>query len=592
MLLALIVSLAAAQDVTGGAAPDLNAQFFRSTADGMGLLWTDQARRALHNQFAGRFVAHYTDEPFVYLPDEGEKIALVSSVMQADLVGAYAYDRLRVGAVVPIYLLSQSDLAGNETGLGDVAVDARVTLLDPTDSLPMGLGLQGRVFLPTATVTAPLGDPGVGWEVSGLIDADLTNRLLVAANVGVRGAPNTTLENVTLNDSFDGRLAAHYLIAPEPDVALALELASRANLPGDGEGAGMNLEWLLGGHGRIPDSSVVVRAGFGTGITGGVGTPDWRLVLGVGWEPPMIRDADGDGIVDDNDRCPQEPEDVDGFEDVEGCPDVDNDGDGVLDVADACMMEPEDKDSFEDENGCPDPDNDSDGVLDVRDVCPLEAEDKDGYRDDDGCPDLDLPIAVRVLDMEGKVIPLARATLSGGELKQAFKGEFKGGVVAGFYTVRAEANGFKTEEMTFEVKDPDRTYDLVLEAVATKVVVSRDRIDLKDKIFFDMGKATIQSRSFSLLDEAVQILRDYPEIEKLRVEGHTDSRGSNESNQKLSQGRADSVRQYFIDKGIDPNRLSAIGYGEERPLEQGENEAAWSKNRRVDFFVEVWKDRE
>jgi outer membrane protein OmpA-like peptidoglycan-associated protein len=158
--------------------------------------------------------------------------------------------------------------------------------------------------------------------------------------------------------------------------------------------------------------------------------------------------------------------------------------------------------------------------------------------------------------------------------------------------VRAEANGFKTEEMTFEVKDPDRTYDLVLEAVATKVVVSRDRIDLKDKIFFDMGKATIQSRSFSLLDEAVQILRDYPEIEKLRVEGHTDSRGSNESNQKLSQGRADSVRQYFIDKGIDPNRLSAIGYGEERPLEQGENEAAWSKNRRVDFFVEVWKDRE
>ena len=592
MILSLLTTLAVAQ-VTGGESPDLNAQFFRSTADGMGLLWTDQARRAVHNQFAGRFVAHYTDEPLVWIPeDDTEKVSLVSSVVQADLVGAYAYDRLRVGAVLPIYLLSRGDAAGDETGLGDAALDARVTLLDPTDSLPLGLGVQGRLFLPTATVAAPLGDPGVGWEAAAVADVDVTDRMLVAANVGLRGAPNTALENVTLNDYFDGRLAAHYLVDPTSDIGVAVELASRIGLPGDGLGAGTNLEWLAGGHGRIADSNAVLRAGFGTGITGGIGTPDWRLVVGIGWEPPAVRDADGDGIVDDQDSCPNEPEDIDTYQDLEGCPDPDNDQDGVLDLADVCPLDPEDKDSFEDDNGCPDPDNDQDGILDVADVCPLEAEDKDNYKDEDGCPDLDLPTVVRILDLDGNVISLARGELSSGEFKKAFKGEFKGGLVVGFYTLEAEANGYKPETMTFEVKQADGVFDLMLEPKPTKAVVTRERIDLKDKIYFDTGKATIQARSFSLLDDAVQILVDYPEIVRLRIEGHTDSRGSDASNKTLSQARAESVRAYFIEKGVAAERLTAIGYGEEKPLEEGNNEAAWSKNRRVDFFVEEWKDSE
>lgn len=66
------------------------------------------------------------------------------------------------------------------------------------------------------------------------------------------------------------------------------------------------------------------------------------------------RDADGDGIPDDRDQCPEQPEDFDGFQD---------------------------------EDGCPDPDNDGDGILDVQDICPLDAEDFDGFQDDDGCPD-------------------------------------------------------------------------------------------------------------------------------------------------------------------------------------------------------------
>ena len=71
--------------------------------------------------------------------------------------------------------------------------------------------------------------------------------------------------------------------------------------------------------------------------------------------PPKPGDRDGDGITDDVDKCPDEPEDKDGFQDEDGCPDLDNDADGIPDKDDKCPNEPEDKDGFQDEDGCPDP---------------------------------------------------------------------------------------------------------------------------------------------------------------------------------------------------------------------------------------------
>jgi outer membrane protein OmpA-like peptidoglycan-associated protein len=103
--------------------------------------------------------------------------------------------------------------------------------------------------------------------------------------------------------------------------------------------------------------------------------------------PKVIADKDGDGINDDLDKCPLDPEDIDAFEDEDGCPDKDNDNDGILDLQDKCPMEPEDRDQFEDEDGCPDFDNDQDQILDVNDKCPNEPEDYDGDADEDGCKD-------------------------------------------------------------------------------------------------------------------------------------------------------------------------------------------------------------
>ena len=98
-------------------------------------------------------------------------------------------------------------------------------------------------------------------------------------------------------------------------------------------------------------------------------------------------DGDKDGIPDRLDRCPAEPETVNGIADEDGCPEPDPDGDGVIGAADKCPMEAEDMDHFEDEDGCPERDNDRDGIDDARDVCPNGPETRNGYADADGCPD-------------------------------------------------------------------------------------------------------------------------------------------------------------------------------------------------------------
>ena len=184
----------------------------------------------------------------------------------------------------------------------------------------------------------------------------------------------------------------------------AIELDERVDGPME---ADLALQYWFG--------DIVTQVGGGMGVSTGVGAPDFRVFASVGYTP-RDRDKDKDGILDDDDDCPERPEDSDGFEDDDGCPDEDNDEDGILDDADQCRDEAEDKDGFEDENGCPDPDNDQDTVLDDDDECPVEAgspelkgcpdkdgdliidrldkcvdkaEDKDGFQDEDGCPDED-----------------------------------------------------------------------------------------------------------------------------------------------------------------------------------------------------------
>jgi len=284
--------------------------------------------------------------------------------------------------------------------------------------------------------------------------------------------------------------------------------------------------------------------------------------------PPGPGDLDGDGILDNVDQCPRVPEDKDGFQDEDGCPDDDNDGDGILDAADKCPNDPEDKDGFEDEDGCPDPDNDKDGILDAADKCPNDPEDKDGFEDDDGCPDPDN-------DKDG-ILDTADKCPNDPEDK----------------------DGFEDDD---GCPDPDNDKDGILDAddkcplepgvppdgcpkKYSLVVVTETKIELKQTVFFDTNKATIKSVSFALLNDVAQALTDNPKI-KVEIGGHTDSQGNDSFNLKLSQKRAESVRTYLIKKGVTSDRLVPKGYGENVPIADNRTSDGRAQNRRVEFVI-------
>lgn len=257
---------------------------------------------------------------------------------------------------------------------------------------------------------------------------------------------------------------------------------------------------------------------------------------------PDDGDRDRDGIVDSRDRCPDEPEDKDGDQDDDGCPDLlkDRDGDGIADEPDKCPDTPEDKDGFEDEDGCPEPDNDKDAVLDVVDKCPLQAEDIDTFEDADGCPDPDND-QDRVADAQDQCP----------NQPEDYDGD----------------------------QDADGCPDLY-----KNIIVRDDRIELKQTVFFAPGKDRILAKSYPLLNEVALALRDNPSL-NVRIEGHTDSQGSAAANQRLSQKRAESVRRYLVDQAIAPARMEAIGYGEDRPLEDNRTAEGRATNRRVEFLI-------
>lgn len=123
------------------------------------------------------------------------------------------------------------------------------------------------------------------------------------------------------------------------------------------------------------------------------------------------------------------------------------------------------------------------------------------------------------------------------------------------------------------------------------VVYEEGQVLLFGSVNFDTGKATIQKDSFPVLDEVVGVLKDHPEIKKIRVDGHTDSVGADAMNLDLSRRRAQSVKEYLIDKGIDPKRLDSKGFGETKPVASNDTALGRAKNRRVEFTtLEVDED--
>ncbi len=430
----------------------------------------------------------------------------------------------------------------NDGGVGDILVRVRWEILGRKDAGDgFGLNLGVGVGIPTGKEEAGTGDGGVT-ILPKLSVAYMAGPLLIAANVGVNLRTSSgAFSNIDLGNELAYGLGLEVRVA-EP-IALGLEIFGASQLDNlFAEKSETPLE-LVGGIKARLLGGLHLELGGGTGLMPGYGAPEFRVFVGAQWavwgagEP----DTDGDGLVDSKDKCPLEPEDKDGFQDADGCPDPDNDQDGVLDGADRCRDVPEDIDDFEDNDGCPDEDNDKDGLKDLEDNCPDAAEDRDSFKDDDGCPDPDND-GDGILDVDDNCVDVP-------ENKNGYQ----------------DSDGCPDEQPLARIE-------------GCKIIIG-------EKVYFDTNKATIKAVSFPLLNEVARIIRENPGIQRIDIEGHTDSDGSGAYNRGLSDKRAKSVRKYLIGQGIAGNKLTGKGYGEDKPIADNTTPEGKEQNRRVEFLV-------
>ena len=473
------------------------------------------------------------------------------------------------------------DLLGIEPPMGptfgDLRLAARWRGLTGVD---IGLGridLGGRLqwSAPTAGAASWLGGGGAQFDLSALagwsydvwtVDLELGVRLRPLATFSVierdpstgqprldaAGDPQNLDVLASGTRAFAKLRAARSL--PWRSVSVALEGQGWWDVAADATSG----QWL--GDGLLVAELPLQRGAWRIlGAVGGAATSSWgsastRALIGLRFRPDRLpADSDGDGRDDRDDRCPNAAEDDDGFEDGDGCPDLDDDGDGVPDTADRCRLEPEDKDGFEDADGCPEPDDDGDGIPDAQDRCPRpaagapagsSAEDIDGFEDGDGCPEADND-GDGIADVDD-LCPDAPETING----------------------YADVDGC-----------PDQPPPALVSLI-------EGRILLRQPLRFVPGGAQLDASSRPILAAVAALLREHPEVKALEVAAYTDDAGTPAERLTQTQARAEAVKQALVgSSGLAAHQIVAKGFGDAQPL--ASNDGAWgrTRNRRIELRV-------
>lgn len=275
---------------------------------------------------------------------------------------------------------------------------------------------------------------------------------------------------------------------------------------------------------------------------GDSGMPHFQHMAGITFQFGGT-DTDGDGIFDKDDACPE----VAGLPEFNGCPD--SDGDGIEDAKDLCPNEA----GLPEFNGCPD--SDGDGIADKDDACPKVA----GKKELKGCPDGDND---GIADKDDKCPAIAGPAENGG----CPWPDTDGDGVLDKDDQCPNVKGTKANKGCPEVTE----------------TVQKQLNEYAKTILFDSGKASIKQESAEVLQNIIDILKEYPSA-KFTIDGHTDDVGSEETNQRLSESRALSVKDYLTEHGIEAFRLSAKGYGESKPIDTNKTKAGRANNRRVEI---------
>ena len=466
---ALCTLLAASRASYGQAMPahdeGIDVQLFDYSIGPKTFFTVDNADVATEKTLALDFLVTFLTQPFTVYNSSGAsnpaivgtRDEVVQNMTVGQLAGAYGVtDKIQIGANLPFVfrttgqgLTDPSLGTGMDnglavTGLGDLLVEGKMRLYAKDElrlagiggiTLPTGFGSDGSKFI---------GDPYPTVRVRGALQWG-SGKLALGSTLGFIFRDPQHFYGTTIGQQLTFGAGGAYAITDRFSAVgefygrLGLQDAAQNNSPVEG----------VGGVRIGVSEEVAITIGGGGGLDHAIGAPELRVFGSVSFAPNMYKalktkiecpegtapdgingcadatgDRDHDGIPDKEDKCPDQPEDHDGFEDDDGCPDLDNDkdgipdlqdrcpndaedgkdpypkdgcpgtkrdsdGDGIPDAYDQCPLEEEDFDTFEDGDGCPDLDNDHDGVPDAADKCPVCPEDKDGVEDQDGCPDLD-----------------------------------------------------------------------------------------------------------------------------------------------------------------------------------------------------------
>lgn len=451
-------------------------------------------------------------------------------------VGAEFLKRIQVQIALPVILGQTTNITTGGDAVsaatsapGDMRIELRAMLFR-NDARSFRLGAN-------AFMTVPTGDPG-SWGGEGAAGGFLglaaeydLKSFYIDLNTGFQFRSRSDLNKKTFIVGNDWRygLGAYFPLR-DGTFRLGASIFGTASIESDAAFGKRNstLEWMAEGKMVLDEKKrLLVGFGGGTRLTPGY-APDLRLVATIGYHIPIedtvppsppkkfrvvddgikAADTDKDGLPDDIDLCPTEPEDHKPPNPDDGCPmPPDRDGDGIPDSRDKCPDQPEDFDKIDDQDGCPEEDFDGDSIGDAVDACPKEPGEPSGEKDKNGCP-------VFIRRVEGST-----------------------------------------------------------------------EIQILKQVQFATGSAKILSNSFKILDEVVKLMTVNKDIKLVAIEGHTDDRGSVAMNEKLSDDRSNSVRQYIIDKGIHPDRLTAKGYGPAKPIADNKTNEGRQKNRRVEFHI-------
>ncbi|AKQ65180.1 OmpA domain protein [Myxococcus hansupus] len=541
-------------------------------------------------RFRATVLAHYAHNPLLFV-DSGRELAVVGSRATAHLAAAYApLDWLQVGLQVPLVAFQ----GGNTLLMQEknIAAPASQALATPRVSGRFGLlrqDVQGGVDLAVELgVGLPLGSrdafsrDGDSLRFSPKVMVGRHFGFVRAgAEIGYERRPRLLLTERTgdLEDEVGEELRVGLALATTGR-RMRWEFNVRGMVPLTNQPT--SVELLPGGR-YLVNSSLELFGLVGIGVGSAPGTPLFRLMVGGAFGqvtpprgpgessvmcemglPPEVKvvecpdlDEDMDGVRNGDDKCPLVAGDVA----RQGCSAQDTDGDGIEDMLDGCPLEP----GPAARQGCPIPDQDGDEVPDEIDSCPNDP----GPADNRGCP-------IRDTDGDGIDNDKDECPNEPGPPERN-----------GCPESDSDKDGVPNRVDSC-ANEPGDAKNLGCPLHVLPLVELRpDRLVVMGKVFFEPSQARVQSRSYELLDWVAKVINEHPEIPSVVVGAHTDDRGFPDANRRLSQGRAEAVRQYLITKGVEPGRLQSVGFGQDRPIDSNATSNGRENNRRVEFLLVV-----